>query len=220
MEATRPLIWQLGKSLSPALKIVIKSFLLPFSLLGIFVLVRLTGLIHDPSLESFRQIAAAFASADSASIHAQVNTLALVYFILVFLCLTFILAFAPPSTDQHEGALDKANNGLSRLLSWAGTTLHDKLPSGWSEGNKRTIALLIVCVTPMLLLFIGIGNKSAEQRAELEKARAAAPAPSASRPETWASVLMPDGTVVRGPAEVKPGPDLMTYVITLTAHSK
>lgn len=216
MQATLARLWKVSNFVMPALNIALKAFAMPFLLLVIIAFARMIGLIEQPDLEGLRTLAAAFASADRDAIQGAVKVLFTLYVTMVFVSLALLMAFAPRRSDDDGLDIGNQSNRFSTWIASAALKLYDALPDKWSTRRRNIAVVLVMCLTTLLLLELATVRK----QADMPFPPALVQGPQKPPANTWASVLLPDGTVLRGTAEIRPGSEPMTYVVTLTAHSK
>ncbi len=211
MELTQSRFALMANFLWAIITLTFRALMLPFILLGSAVLLRGLGLFQSPTIEDLRPIAAWLASADNSDILASFQGFGISYGIAAIMCLAAMWVFSPPSGKDWTRALEAVTLRLTRSAYRA---ILRCLPASLSTRWKRTIALLVLAMLPILILHVSTRSTPRATQPVIAQA--------SSKPamQPQASILMPDGAVLRGTAQVKPGTEPMTYVVTLTAHSK
>lgn len=211
MELTQSRFGLMTSFLWTIITLTFRALMFPFILLGTAVLLRGLGLFQSPTVEDLRPIAAWLASADHSDLIASFQSLGISYGFAAFICLAAMWVVSPPSGKDWTRTMDAV---ILRLTRSAYLAISRCLPASLSKRWKRTIAVLALAMLPILILHVA--TRSTPQPAQ----PALHPVASKAAVQPQVSILMPDGTVLRGTAQVKPGTEPMTYVVTLTVHSK
>ena len=178
----------------PIVKALAIALMLPFNFLGVLCLMGFF------SVEDLRSISTSMVVADDASIASAFHNLKAMYLALVFLMLGVLIASGGSGPAFNE----PANRMLLRLMRL--------VPGQYSDSTKRTTVMAVLCVFLVgMLVMMDVGTTPGQAPPSLR-------ANSQAVKETWAAVIQPDGTILRGAAKVTHTPGAQTYQVELTAQ--
>ncbi|MFZ5525903.1 MAG: hypothetical protein ACOZE7_04540 [Pseudomonadota bacterium] len=182
-------------SLWPIVKATAFALMLPFNFIGVLCL------MGNFSVEDLRSIGTSMVVADDASIASAFYNLKAMYIGLVFLILCVFIAVGGFGPAVNEPA-DRVRLRLMQLV-----------PGQYSDSTKHTAVMAVLCVLLVgVLIMMGVGTTPGQAPPSLRANSQAAVK------ETWAAVIQPDGTILRGTAKVTHAPGAQTYQVELTAQ--